>query len=293
MNDIIYIDRKTNKKQTEKVPGGKLLKFLYGGNLLGKLSLWILIKRKYFSILGGMYMDSKMSQKKIDSFVKDYQMNMDEYFIPKEGFKNFNEFFFRKIKPEFRPLGSKVVSPADGKILVFNSVSDTTSFFVKGEEFNTGSFLRNELLKVKYEQGSMAIIRLAPVDYHRYHFPVGGEVSENVKIKGAFYSVSPFALLKSLRIFCENKREYSTVSSGEFGDVLICDVGATLTGSIIQTYKANTIIEKGSEKGYFAFGGSTLVLLFEKGKIKFSEDLVSNTNNGFETTIKMGETITI
>ena len=146
-------------------------------------------------------------------------------------------------------------------------------------------------MATKYDGGAMAIIRLAPVDYHRYHFPVSGIASKNTKIKGAYYSVSPLALRQRMRIFCENKREYSIVDSHNYGQVLICDVGATLTGSIIQTYEANSTVQKGDEKGYFAFGGSTLIILFEQGKIQFDQDLIENTKGGCETTIKMGEQI--
>jgi phosphatidylserine decarboxylase len=99
------------------------------------------------------------------------------------------------------------------------------------------------------------------------------------------------ALRGSLKIFCENKREYCTLSTEEFGDILIVDVGATMVGSIIQTYEANSKVKKGDEKGYFAFGGSTLVLLFEKETITFDADLIENTKKGLETTVKVGEKI--
>ncbi|HYQ56234.1 MAG TPA: phosphatidylserine decarboxylase, partial [Draconibacterium sp.] len=141
------------------------------------------------------------------------------------------------------------------------------------------------------KKGEMAIVRLAPPDYHRFHFPASGTASKSIKINGHYFSVSPLALQKSLEIFCENKREYCTLSTEEYGDILIVDVGATMVGSIIQTYEANTQVKKGDEKGYFAFGGSTLVLLFEKGKITFDADLVENTKKGMETTVKVGENI--
>jgi phosphatidylserine decarboxylase len=146
-------------------------------------------------------------------------------------------------------------------------------------------------LAKKYKDGAMAIVRLAPADYHRFHFPASGKVSASKAINGHYFSVSPLALQRSLKIFCENYREYCILESPTFGDILISDVGATMVGSIIQTYKANSEIEKGDEKGYFAFGGSTLVLLFEKGKADFDADLTSNTKKGFETTIRMGEQI--
>ena len=75
-----------------------------------------------------------------------------------------------------------------------------------------------------------------------------------------------------------------------FGDVIMAEVGATMVGSIKQTYKGN-FVNKGEEKGYFKFGGSTVVLLFEKNKINIDEDLLINTAQGYETTIRMGERI--
>ena len=128
------------------------------------------------------------------------------------------------------------------------------------------------------------------MDYHRFHFPVSGKISPNKKIDGDYYSVNPFALRKKAEIFCLNKREYSILSNPLFGDVVMSEVGATMVGRIVQTFKASTV-NKGEEKGYFKFGGSTVVLLFEKSKIRIDEDLLINTAKGYETTVKMGERI--
>jgi phosphatidylserine decarboxylase len=145
------------------------------------------------------------------------------------------------------------------------------------------------LLK-KYHDGALLIIRLAPFDYHRFHFPVSGNVSPNQKINGDYYSVNPFALRKKAEIFCLNKREYTILSNPLFGDVVMAEVGATMVGSIVQTYKGS-YVNKGKEKGYFKFGGSTVVLLFEKSKIQIDKDFLINTSKGYETTVKMGERI--
>lgn len=292
MTEIRYIDRSTGKESAEKVPGGKSMDFIYAG-YLGKLSLWLLIKRKYFSVRFGKYMSSSRSIKRIDPFVEEHQIDMSEYIVPTKGFQSFNDFFYRKVKPENRPISEGVVSPADGRVLVFQEIRESYRFFVKGEEFNVPRFLNDEHLAQKYANGAMCIVRLAPVDYHRFHFPVGGSTSTNKMINGHLYSVSPLALRKNMRIFLENKREYTVVSNDQYGKVLVCEVGATLTGGIAQTFEEGAFVEKGAEKGYFYFGGSTVILLFEKGKIKFSEDLITNTNNGLETLLKMGETIAI
>ena len=115
-------------------------------------------------------------------------------------------------------------------------------------------------------------------------------MTPNKKIEGDYYSVNPFALRKKAEIFCLNKREYTILSNSLFGDVIMAEVGATMVGSIIQTYKGSSI-KKGEEKGYFKFGGSTVVLLFEKSKINIDKDLLINTAKGHETAVKMGERI--
>lgn len=291
MDKIKFIDRTSGHIIEEEVPGGGFLNFLYGGNPLGKLSLFLMVRRKYFSGLFGSYMSSSRSKKKIKPFVDKYEINMEEYQDELSSYNCFNEFFYRKINPLARPIGEGIVSPADGRVLAFQNVSETQEFFIKGSAFNLQSFLDDAELAKKYLDGAMFIVRLAPVDYHRYHFPVSGTVSPSKRINGSYYSVSPLALRKNLEIFCQNKREYCTVQTKELGEVLICDVGATLTAGIHQTYESYSNVNCGEEKGYFSFGGSTLVVLFEKNQMTFSKDLISNTKSGFETWLKMGETI--
>ena len=291
MGTIQYIERKSGSLTKEFVPSEGMLRWLYNSSL-GKVTLNTLVKRKMLTRLGGWYMSSRFSKKKIDKFVLQYQIDLSNYKITdSKAYLNFNDFFFRKIQPEKRPIGNGVVSPADGKMLAFESITDVSSFFVKGSEFTIKSFLKNKDLANKYAGGSMIIARLAPTDYHRFHFPASGHISESKDIKGRYFSVSPMALKKSLEIFCQNYRTYSTLNTDDFGDILISEVGATMVGSIIQTYQDNSQVKKGAEKGYFAFGGSTLVLFFEKGKVKLAADLLENTRKGYETSVFVGENI--
>jgi len=290
MEDIIYINRKTGQKETEIVKGPKTMNYIYN-KPIGRFGLRLLFKRKVFSMYGGWVMNKNKSIKKIDEFLKVNNLDMSQFVIPKGGYKHFNDFFYRKLQPNKRPIGTGLVSPADGKVVAFKTIDSCTDFYVKDCSFNLVTFLKDKELAKKYEGGSMMVIRLAPADYHRFHFPADGIPSETKKIKGFLYSVSPIALKQNMRIFLENKREYSTLKTTEFGDILLCDVGATLTGSIIQTYTENQPVKKGEEKGHFAFGGSTVVVLFEKGKVTIDADLLENTKKGFETTVEMGETI--
>jgi len=286
---IQYYERESGQLKTEKVAGEKWLVWLYY-NPIGEATLWALAKRKLVSSIYGNRMDRTSSAKMIQPFIEDFDIDMSV--AQKKEFSNFNDFFTRKLKADARPVDTSstvVVSPADGKVLAYTDISNSW-FIVKGVRFDVSSFLDNPDLAQKYHDGTLLIIRLAPVDYHRFHFPVSGNISTNKKIDGDYYSVNPFALRKKAEIFCLNKREYSILSNSLFGDVVIAEVGATMVGSIEQTYKGSSV-NKGEEKGYFKFGGSTVVLLFEKSKIHIDEDLLNNTAKGYETSVKMGERI--
>lgn len=286
-----YVNRQSGEIITEKIAGENWLIWLYN-NPLGEATMFTLVKRKFVSNIYGKMMDSPKSIEKIAPFVEE--LNIDLSIAKKQNFDSFNDFFIRKLKKESRKIDTSsnvVCSPADGKILAYSNIQDD-DFIVKGVRFNLQSFLDDSDLAKKYEGGSLIIVRLAPYDYHRFHFPLEGNILFEKKIKGELYSVNPIALRKMIEIFWINKREYVSISSQIFGDVIMAEVGATMVGSIVQTYKENTI-KKGEEKGYFKFGGSTIVLIFEKHKIKIDNDLLENTKNSLETEVKMGERIGI
>jgi len=286
---VTYYERVSGQLKTEKVAGEKWLVWLYY-NPVGEATLWALAKRKLVSSIYGTRMDRPSSTQKIPPFIKDFAIDMS--IAQKQEFSSFNDFFTRKLRKEARPVDTGtavVVSPADGKILAYADISNSW-FIIKGYRFDVSSFLNNPVLAQKYRHGTLLVIRLAPMDYHRFHFPVSGNVSPAKKIDGGYYSVNPYALRKKAEIFCLNKREYSILSNPLFGDVVMAEVGATMVGSIVQTFKGRSV-NKGDEKGYFKFGGSTVVLLFEKNKIHMDEDLLINTAKGFETTVTMGERI--
>ena len=288
---IRYIDRQTGELKTEKVAGEKWLVWLYN-NPVGEATLAMLVKRKFVSSLYGRMMDKPSSAEKIQPFVKEYRIDLS--IAEKQEFNSFNDFFTRKLKKNARPVdkdSNVVVSPADGKLMAWSDVSDA-DFLIKGYRFDVYSFLHDSILATRYKDGSLIIIRLAPNDYHRFHFPVSGTVLPVTKIDGNYYSVNPIALREMADIFLLNKREYTVITNDRFGKVVMAEVGATMVGSIIQTYVGNTVA-KGEEKGYFKFGGSTVVLLFEPDKILIDNDLLANTQKGLETYVLMGERICV
>lgn len=290
---IKYIERKTGEIKEEKVMGEGALKFLYY-NPFGSLLLNTVVKRKFLSEIYGKKMNKPESKMKIAGFIKEMNIDMNDYARDINEYKSFNDFFYRELKTGARTIDrteNVLVSPADGKILAYENLKEKDKFFVKGSEFTLEEFFSDKELAKKYEDGTFVIVRLAPADYHRFHFPTAGKISETKKIKGYYYSVSTHAIKRNFRIFCENKREYAILSTKKFGDIAMIDVGATMVGSIVQTYKENSFVEKGDEKGYFLFGGSTCILVFEKDKIQVDEDIIENTKNGMETRIYMGEKI--
>ena len=288
---IQFIDRKTKELITETPPAEGLLRFLYD-NPFGKTALLPLAKRKFISDYYGRKMYQPSSTKKIESFVKQLNIDLSESQKSLSEFTSFNDFFYRKLKPNARPIEDGFVAPGDGKLLAFENISDVAHFFVKGRKFTLSAFLNDVHLDETYKNASLIILRLAPNDYHRFHFPYAGVPSEITQIKGSYFSVSPIALANNFaKVFCENKREFCTLKTKDKGSVLIAPVGATMVGSILETYTPHKDVNKGDEMGYFAFGGSTIVLLVDKDKITIDADILENTKNRRETFVKMGEKI--
>ncbi|MBL4642151.1 MAG: phosphatidylserine decarboxylase [Flavobacteriaceae bacterium] len=290
---IQFIHRKTKEIITETPPAEGLLKFLYD-NPFGKTTVLPIAKRKFISEYYGKKMYKPSSTKKIEKFVKQLNIDMSESEKQISEFTSFNDFFYRKLKPSARPIESGFVSPGDGKLIAFENISDVHHFFVKGRKFILSEFLNDIDIANRYKDASLIILRLAPNDYHRFHFPYSGVPSEVTKIKGSYFSVSPHALASNFtKVFCENKREFCTLKTADKGAIIIAPVGATMVGSILETYTPNQEVNKGDEMGYFAFGGSTIVMLVAKNNLKIDADILENTKNNMETFVQMGEKIGI
>jgi len=288
---ITFYNRLTGQLETEAVYGEGFLRFTYESPL-GALPLQALVKRAAFSRWYGSRMDAPASREKIALFLATYGLDVSEFADAPESFRTFNEFFYRKLKPQARPIapGDDVVTfPADGRHFVLPDIASCTDFFVKGTRFDLPALLRDAALSERFAHGSMLISRLCPVDYHRFHFPCAGTPGAARLINGALYSVSPIALRRRASIHWENKREITLLRTQSLGDVLLLEVGATCVGSIIQTYTPGAQVEKGAEKGYFRFGGSCFITIFEPGKIQFSDDLIENSQAGREVYARMGD----
>lgn len=288
-----YFNRETKTYEVEKVVGDRYIRWTYS-SLIGLNLLELLIKKKLFSKVYGSYCNSKLSRGKIDKFIKKFNLNEDEFKTFKSDYKCFNDFFSRSLKDNLRTINysSKIlISPGDGKMVAYENIDINNLVQVKGFTYSLKELIQNENLAKKYIGGTCLILRLTPIDYHRFHFIDWGICEDVNKIKGHYYSVNPLALEKISKLFCENKREYSLFHSDNFGDVLYIEVGATCVGSIIQTYTPYKRIKKGEEKGYFKFGGSTIILFFESNKVKIDRDILEQTSKNFESKVSMGEKI--
>ncbi len=286
---IQYFNRRSGRVETESVYGEGFLRWAYG-NPLGRLSVQLAVKRAWFSRWYGWRMDQPASRARIAAFIQDYGLDTSEFSEPLDAFASFNEFFYRRLKPEARPLDSEpgvAVFPADGRHLAIQAVDQADRFYLKGQRFDLESFLGDAALAEDFRGGSMLISRLCPVDYHRYHFPLAGVAGAPSLINGHLRSVSPLALRRELAILWENKRMRTEIESPGFGKVVMLEIGATCVGSIHATFAAGRV-EKGQEKGYFSFGGSCVVTLFQRGSIEFDPDLLEHAGRSIEVYGQVG-----
>lgn len=288
---IVFFNRRTGQLETERIYGEAWLRWIYG-HPLGRLSLAAVVRRAWFSAWYGWRMSRRASASRVLPFVVDYGLDAEEFARPATAYGTFNEFFYRTLRPGARPIapGDDVaVLPADGRHLAYQDVDAADGFYIKGKKFTLAALLGSDELAREFAGGSMLISRLCPVDYHRFHFPVAGTPGEARLVNGWLYSVSPLALRVNPGYLVENKRMVTLIESGRFGRVAQLEVGATMVGSILQSYAPGRPVAKGDEKGMFAFGGSCVITLFARGRIVFDRDLVEHAAEHREVYARIGD----
>ncbi|CAN6922464.1 phosphatidylserine decarboxylase proenzyme 3 [Brassica napus] len=296
---IVVIDRKT-KRLVEELIDSKIvmsMRAIYQSKIgLGLMDQGAKEILQNISEKQGKKMNTAESAQNIPSFLEFFkdQINMAEVKYPLDHFKTFNEFFIRELKPGARPIACSdrddvAVSAADCRLMAFQSVDDSTRFWIKGRKFSIKGLLGKDVDSDAFLDGSLVIFRLAPQDYHRFHSPVSGVIEKFVDVPGSLYTVNPIAVnSKYCNVFTENKRTVVMISTAEFGKVAFVAIGATMVGSITFVRKEGDHIKKGDELGYFSFGGSTVICVFEKDSIKLDEDLLANSARSLETLVTVG-----
>jgi phosphatidylserine decarboxylase len=288
---VKFYNRYTKSLEREVIYGEFFLKLLYHSSI-GRLATRHLIGRKVFSKVFGYFMRQPLSRKRIRPFVERYKVDMLTVEKKIEDFRNFNEFFSRKLKKDARPIAvdhRKIVFPCDGRHLLIEHFGKLPSFFVKGQRFNLKTLLQNDELFERFREGSAVISRLCPLDYHRFHFPSDAVIRKIYQVSGGYFSVNPIVTCSKISVLLENKRIVSILQSRDIDQFLMIEIGATCVGSITQTAEVGRLYFKGEEKGFFSFGGSTIMTIFQKNKIRFAEDLRQNSANGIEMFAFMGD----
>jgi phosphatidylserine decarboxylase len=289
--EIRYWDQKNACMQTEAIFGEGAIRWLYETQAGLALTKGVL-SRRLFSTAYGALQNSRMSARKIPKFIRDFEVPMEEF----EGteFKSFNEFFIRKFKPgkrEFAAHPSTMPAFAEGRYLAYSSLSEDSRFPIKGMRLTASELLSSPDKARRFVGGPAFIARLCPVDYHRYHYPCAGTTVDHYSIEGALHSVNPIALGAKPDIFITNERRVALLDTRDFGQLAYVEVGALCVGKIVQTHDESAPFARGQEKGYFLFGGSSIVLLGEPSKWKPSQELLERTAAGTETLIQLGSPV--
>ena len=283
---VEYIDRASGERVVESVMGDRALRFAYE-TLLGR-TLWPVLfgSRLVSAVLGRRY-DAPRSKKDIAALAAIPGCRPEEAEKPLADYASFNDFFTRRLRPGARPVGEGVVSPADGRLRLFLDADADTPFPLKGATRALRAVFDGAAPAGRYD---VAVIRLAPVDYHRFHFPCACTTEGPVRVvPGRYHSVNPIALVRAPDVYADNERQIVKCRAA-FGDFWLVDVGAFGVGTIVQTYSGDRHA-KGDEKGYFKFGGSTVILVAAAGALAFDADLVANSAAGLETRVLCGERI--
>lgn len=293
---IRIINRQTGQIETEEVFGEAAIRFLYGEGLLaktlGRLALHAVAKWPPVSAFYGYYQSLPSSKAHVQAFINRFGLDTGEFLEPVSSYTSFNDFFIRKLKPEARPLAQGAIIPADGRYRFYQTITCQERFEVKNQPLCLKTVFQNDAEAARYDGGSLVIARLCPTDCHRFYFPFDCTPGPASLINGKLYSVNPIATKDNPWIWGTNRRMLTMLDSEEFGKVAFFEVGATNVGSIVQTFTPNSPCKKGDEKGYFEFGGSALLIFFEKGKITFDPKLIDATSQGLETRCLIGQPLT-
>jgi len=293
-------DRKTGRIVREQQPLTKKLRLLL---LFNPLTEWIdttHAMRLYIhnkSLKKGKKEGTPASQKQIKSFVETYGINMKD-FDPSDisRYGTFEDFFVRRHAKGSRPIhepdntGSAVVV-ADSRVVAYETVAETKQLWIKGADFSITNLVMDTLLGAQFDGAAVASFRLSPQDYHRYHSPVKGRVKLFRSMPGDYYQVDAIALHSKVDILTRNARDYVVIETDEFGDVLFVAIGATEVGTVNmheKWRKPGTEIQKGEELGIFQFGGSSIIVAFEKGRILFDKDLLDLSKNRIQVSVEVG-----
>jgi phosphatidylserine decarboxylase len=282
-------DRASGAIFEERVFGGRALERLYGPR--GRTLTDRVLTGSLAHQLYGWWQRRPASRRRIPDFVASLGIDTSEAERPLESYASLDEFFARRLRAGARPVDPDprhLVAPADARVLVVPRLG-VDYLRVKGTQVTLAELLDSTSEAARYTEGAALVARLAPADYHRFHFPDHGVASAAKFVEGRLHSVHPIALAAGAPSL-QNRRMITVLESASFGRLLLVEVGALCVGTILQTYRPGAV-RRGDEKGLFRFGGSTVLVLAERGRVRFDADLVEASGAGLETLVRMGTRI--
>lgn len=290
---LFYFDRGSGTIRREVVYGEFLADFCYR-HPLGRWFTHLVLKRRVISRLAGLYQESRWSAGDIPAFVARLGLDPLESERLPEAYRSFNAYFTRRLRQGLRPLDPDpraLVSPADARLTVYPALEGDRVVPVKGQAYRLSELLGDARAAERYEGGCVYVLRLCPADYHRFHFAADGRPGPARRIPGDLHSVHPWALETGLKILSGNERQIVVAPGPLFGSLAYIAVGALCVGRIRMTCTPEADARRGDELGYFAFGGSSLILLAEAGRVEADADLVAHSARGTEVRVLQGTRI--
>lgn len=285
-----YWNRETGRLEDEAIFGEGFVRFAYD-NAVGRLLTSGLLVRGPFSKAYGAYQSTRWSARAVPKFIRRFGIRIEEY--EDRPFGSFNDFFTRRFRPGARPFAPRPAFPAfaEGRYFAYEALSEATRFPIKGMVLDATSLLGDVAMARAFAGGPAFVARLCPTDYHRFHYPDAGKVLERRRVAGPLHSVALVALRRKPDVLCTNERRVAILETETLGKLAYVEVGALCVGKIVETDPSRDTFSRGDEKGYFHFGGSTVVVLGEPGRFRPDPDLLEKTREGFETFIRLGERI--
>lgn len=290
--DIQLYNRLSGRIETEQVCGKGWMDIFYGRPWGRKITAGLLC-RPFVSRLYGRIQQHPASRRNIPRFVEQYGIDLAEAQVPPAGFASFNDFFIRRLEPGARPVDpdvSALISPADSRLQVF-SIEKGTRLTIKGAAMTLARLLGLSRLDHPFMGGLCLVFRLAPCDYHRFGYVDAGVQGRVRTIGGPLHSVSPLALKHKPDVHCTNYRHWCFIQSARLGTMIQVEVGAMMVGSIVQHQPLGGPCRRGGEKGYFQFGGSTVILVLEPNRVVVDPDILEHSAMGVETRVYFGERV--
>lgn len=276
-------DRQTGTYIEEQEYKENTLRFLYG-SVWGRILLKAIVIRPWFSKLYACMERSKSSVKRIAPFIEKYGIDMSG--CEKAAFNSFDDFFTRRKTVKCQGGAEDVIAIADARLSVY-PVQEELVLHIKNSYYTLEELSGGFGDLSQYKNGLCLVYRLAVEDYHRYVFCDDGHVKAEREIPGVLHTVRPIS--EKYKVYSRNHRVCSLLQTKSLGEVLQIEIGALLIGKIHN--HPTDEFAKFEEKGYFRYGGSTIVQLFEAGRMELAEDIVRESGQGIESRVRIGEVI--